>query len=98
VDDYRESPTFKILELLEADGAKVVTVDPHVGRFEDHHGHAYQTTPLSDELLDSADCAVVVTDHTAFDYDRIVARSKVVVDTRNATRAVREGRDRIELL
>src|SRR5690242_8933319 len=51
VNDYRESPVFKVMELLAADGAAVVTVDPHVGRFEDHHGHAYYTTPLTDELL-----------------------------------------------
>jgi UDP-N-acetyl-D-glucosamine dehydrogenase len=98
VDDYRESPVFKIMELLASDGATVITVDPHVASFEDHHGRSYQTVPLSDELLDRSDCAVIVTDHSAFDYARIVARSRAVVDTRNATKGVGEGREKIVLL
>jgi UDP-N-acetyl-D-glucosamine dehydrogenase len=96
--DYRESPTFKVMELLAADGAEVLTVDPHIAQFEDHHGRLYHTTPLSGELLESADCAVIITHHSAFDYQRIVARSRAVVDTRNATRAVTEGREKIVLL
>jgi UDP-N-acetyl-D-glucosamine dehydrogenase len=86
------------MELLEADGAEVLTVDPHVARFEDHHGRSYHTTPLTDELIAAADCVVIITDHTAFDYDAIVARAGAVVDTRNATRAVRAGREKITLL
>jgi len=98
VDDYRESPVFKIMELLAADGATVVTVDPHVAAFEDHHGRSFQTTPLSDDLLESSDCVVIITDHSAFDYQRIVERSHAVVDTRNATRGVSAGREKIVLL
>jgi UDP-N-acetyl-D-glucosamine dehydrogenase len=97
-DDYRESPVFKIMELLTADGAEVVTVDPHIDRFEDHHGKPYQTTPLTDELIEGADCTVIITPHSAFDYERIVACAQVVVDTRNATRTVQEGREKITLL
>jgi UDP-N-acetyl-D-glucosamine dehydrogenase len=98
VNDYRESPVFKIIELLAADGAQIVTVDPHIDEFRTHDGQVQHTTPLSDELLERADVAVILTDHSAFDYDRIVARVRVVVDTRNATHAVREGREKIVLL
>ncbi len=98
VDDYRESPIFKVMELLEADGAQIITVDPHVTRFEDHHGKAYHTTPLSNDLLARADCTVIITDHNLFDYARIVSHSCVVVDTRNATVHVTEGREKIFLL
>lgn len=98
VDDYRESPVFKVIELLSADGAEIVAVDPHVGQFEDHHGQLYHTIPLSDELLEQADCVVIITDHSAFDYGRIVARAPAVVDTRNATMGVRAGREKIVLL
>jgi UDP-N-acetyl-D-glucosamine dehydrogenase len=98
IDDYRESPVFKIMDLLAAEGAQVVTVDPHVEVFYDHHNHEYRTTPLTDDLLRAADCVVIITNHRAFDYDRIVRESAVVVDTRNATRNVQEGRDRIVLL
>jgi UDP-N-acetyl-D-glucosamine dehydrogenase len=98
IDDYRESPVFKIMELLAAEGAHLITVDPHVDVFYDHHNHEYHTTPLTDNLLHSADCVVIITNHRAFDYDRIVRESAVVVDTRNATRNVQEGRDKIVLL
>src|SRR5262249_6892148 len=98
VDDYRESPVFKVMELLAADGADVVTVDPHVDTFQDHHGRSYRTTPLSDDLLERADCVVFVSDHGACDYARIGARARAVVDTRNATRGVAEGREKILLL
>jgi UDP-N-acetyl-D-glucosamine dehydrogenase len=97
-DDYRESPTFKVMELLAGDGAEIVTVDPHIDTFEDHHGRVYHTTPLTDDLLASADCVVIITQHSSFDYERIVAHSHVVVDTRNATKAVQEGREKIILL
>jgi UDP-N-acetyl-D-glucosamine dehydrogenase len=97
-DDYRESPVFKVMELLAADGAEVLTVDPHIAEFEDHHGKRYHTTPLADDLLASADCVVIITHHSAFDYQRIVAHARAVVDTRNATGAVTEGREKIVLL
>jgi UDP-N-acetyl-D-glucosamine dehydrogenase len=98
VDDYRESPVFKVIELLSADGAEIVAVDPHVGQFEDHQGQVYYTTPLTDEMLEQADCAVIITNHSAFDYLRIVAHAPCVVDTRNATRNIRDGREKIVLL
>lgn len=98
IDDYRESPVFKIMELLEAEGAQVITVDPHIEVFADHHDHQYRTTPLSDDLLSSADCVVIITNHRAFDYAHIVEQASVVVDTRNATRHVQQGRDKIVLL
>ena len=98
VNDYRESPVFKVIELLEADGAEVTCCDPHVGEFSAHSGLARHTVALSDALLEDADCAVIITNHSAFDYERIVARAQAVVDTRNATRHVREGREKITLL
>lgn len=99
VDDYRESPAFKVMDLLEADGARVITCDPYVVRFETHDGRVYTTTPLSDDLLASCDCAVIVTNHSAFPYQRIVELAPGVVDTRNATRGLSpELRARVELL
>jgi UDP-N-acetyl-D-glucosamine dehydrogenase len=99
VDDYRESPAFKVMDLLVADGAHVIACDPHVARFESHDGRVYQTTPLSDELLASCDCAVIITNHSAFPYQRIVELAPGVVDTRNATRNLSaELQARVELL
>ncbi|MCU0491798.1 MAG: nucleotide sugar dehydrogenase [Chloroflexaceae bacterium] len=98
VDDYRESPAFKVMDLLVADGANVIPCDPHVHRFETHDGRTFQTVQLTDDLLVEADCAVIITDHSAFDYERIVHLAAVVVDTRNATRHVQAGREKIVLL
>ncbi|MCS6882367.1 MAG: nucleotide sugar dehydrogenase [Oscillochloridaceae bacterium] len=85
VDDYRESPALKIMDLLVAEGAVVITCDPHVRRFETHDGRHYETTPLTDEMLRCCDCAAIITAHSAFPYQQIVELAPVVVDTRNAT-------------
>jgi UDP-N-acetyl-D-glucosamine dehydrogenase len=98
IADYRESPVFKIMDLIEAGGAEVVTVDPHIETFASHRGRIYSTTPLSDDLLHHADCVVFITDHSAFPVERIVREAALVVDTRNATKHVREGREKIVLL
>ncbi len=99
VDDYRESPALKVMDLLMAEGATVLTCDPHVRHFATHDGRSYETTPLSEELLRRCDCAVIITNHSAFPYERIVELAPGVVDTRNATRSLRpELRARVELL
>lgn len=99
VDDYRESPALKIMDLLEADGARVIPCDPHVATFVHHDGRTRQTVPLTADLLAACDCAVIVTNHSAFDYTDIVARVPAVVDTRNATRQIAEDlRTKVELL
>ncbi|MFN3373876.1 MAG: nucleotide sugar dehydrogenase, partial [Chloroflexus sp.] len=88
VDDYRESPAFKVYDLLVADGATVIPCDPHIDEFELHDGRRMRTVPLTDDLLRQCDCAVIITNHRAFDYERIVTLAPVVVDTRNATRSI----------
>lgn len=98
IDDYRESPIFKIMELVAAEGGELIAVDPHIDEFVDHHGNAFRTTPLSDELLRGMDCVVILTAHRAFDYPRILREAAMVVDTRNATRDLHENRDKIVLL
>ena len=98
INDYRESPVFKIMELLAAEGVTLVMVDPYVDTFYDHHGQTYHTVPLTDDLLHSADCVTIITNHSLFDYQHIVQIASVVVDTRNATRHVRTGREKIVLL
>ncbi|MBX0326325.1 nucleotide sugar dehydrogenase [Oscillochloris sp. ZM17-4] len=91
VDDYRESPAFKVMDLLIEDGAEVIACDPHVTRFESHQGQVFATTPLDDALLAGCDCAVIITNHSAFPYARIVELAPAVVDTRNATRGLPEA-------
>jgi UDP-N-acetyl-D-glucosamine dehydrogenase len=87
VDDPRESPAFAILELLQAKGAVVSYNDPHVPSLPRmrHHHLQMDSQPLSPEFLAEQDCVVIVTDHSAYDWDLIVENARLVVDTRNAT-------------
>jgi UDP-N-acetyl-D-glucosamine dehydrogenase len=100
VDDCRESPSIKILKLLEDRGFTLSYFDPHVSGYVSHR---YGSLPgvelpeLSDEALLNADATLILTDHDVFDYDRIVRLSKSVIDTRNATRNVAANRDKIIL-
>jgi UDP-N-acetyl-D-glucosamine dehydrogenase len=88
IDDLRESPSLTIIELLRAKGATVAYNDPYfptVGRGR-HYDLNMRSTPLDD--LSRYDAVVIVTDHSAYDYAAIVAQSKLVVDTRNATKGI----------
>jgi UDP-N-acetyl-D-glucosamine dehydrogenase len=90
IDDVRESPALSIIDRLRAKGAEVRYHDPFVPelRFDDAHtesgGEPLQSVPLTDEELRSADCCVIVTDHSGVDYERVCRLSKLIVDTRNA--------------
>jgi len=81
IDDMRESPALDVILLLEKRGAKITYSDPHVPvlRLDGHHLEAVPEIAAAE-----ADCVVVVTDHTAFDYQSLVERSSLIVDTRNA--------------
>jgi len=97
VSDMRESPALDIIGLLEAKGADIAYHDPHVPelRMEDR---LLKGVDLTDEALSSADLVVIVTDHGAVDYDRVVQLSHRVYDTRNATRDVSEGLEKVRKL
>jgi UDP-N-acetyl-D-glucosamine dehydrogenase len=97
IDDMRESPAVRIIELLQERGAHVVYHDPfvpRVPRMRQHHLDMV-SVPLTDEALESADAVVIATDHSSVDYARVVERASLVVDTRNACRSVRAGREKI---
>lgn len=88
VDDLRESPALTIIELLRKRGAIVSYNDPYfarVGRGR-HYDLNMENTPLDN--LGQYDAVLIVTDHSDYDYARIVAESQLVVDTRNATRGI----------
>jgi len=92
VDDLRESPSLKLLELLTARGAKLDYNDPYfpalhkMRHYDFSHMKSVELTPQN---LAAYDCVLIATDHTQYDYDAIVKNSKLVVDTRNATRNVK---------
>jgi UDP-N-acetyl-D-glucosamine dehydrogenase len=88
VDDLRESPSLSIIEMLRQEGAAVGYNDPFfpsVGRGRKYNLNM-ESQPL--ENLDSYDCVLIVTDHTSYDYARIVDQAQLVVDSRNATRGL----------
>lgn len=88
VGDVRESPAMDIMDHLERDGAEVLYHDPHVPAWGTRDGRTLTSAPLTDEVLQGADAAVIVTDHSCFDAARILSLSRVVVDARNATASV----------
>jgi UDP-N-acetyl-D-glucosamine dehydrogenase len=97
VSDLRESPALDILRLLDEKGAEVRYHDPHVPELA-LEGRTWKSVELTDEELGAADLVVIVTDHSSIDYARVVAKAQRVYDTRNATRGVREGREKIRKL
>ena len=87
VDDMRESPALKIIELLEKRGAEVSYHDPFLTEIPSTREHAEfsgrRSTPLSAATLDAVDMAVICTDHDIVDYALLVSRCPLVIDTRN---------------
>jgi UDP-N-acetyl-D-glucosamine dehydrogenase len=87
IDDVRESPALDVMKLLREKGAHVVYSDPHVPFLtaELWNGpHALESLTLDREVLEACDCAVIITDHRAFDYESIAYHCQSIVDTRNA--------------
>ncbi|MGN6546012.1 MAG: nucleotide sugar dehydrogenase [Aureliella sp.] len=98
VDDPRESPSFKLMELLQERGAILSYSDPHIPSLPSMRHYDVPdliSEELTPEYLRSLDCALIATDHSAFDYESIVKHAPLVVDTRNATKHVTEGREKI---
>jgi UDP-N-acetyl-D-glucosamine dehydrogenase len=94
IDDMRESPALDVIRLLEAHGAEVTYHDPHVPHYRED-GHERVGVALSDDVLARADAVVIVTDHSAIDYQRLVDKASLVVDTRNALAKTKKSRARI---
>ena len=90
IDDMRESPALSVIDLLRSRGAEVVYHDDFVAEVTFDHsytigdGEPLYNQELTDELLQSADCVVICTEHSGVDYNRVCELSKVIVDTRNA--------------
>jgi UDP-N-acetyl-D-glucosamine dehydrogenase len=90
IDDVRESPALSIIDRLRAKGADVRYHDPFIDelRFDDAHtessGEPLKSVSLTDEELKSADCLIIVTDHSGIDYKRVCSLASLIVDTRNA--------------
>ncbi len=88
IDDLRESPSLTIIELLQKEGAEVNYHDPYFPVIGKGRKYDLQMKCAALENLGQYDCVVIVTDHSDYDYRRIVHQAQLVVDTRNATRGI----------
>ncbi|MBZ5554473.1 MAG: nucleotide sugar dehydrogenase [Acidobacteriia bacterium] len=94
IDDLRESPSLKIIQLLQDRGAQVDYNDPYFPTLHKMRKYDFKlkSVDLTHENLASYDCVVIATDHSSYDYPAIVASARRIVDTRNATAGV-HGRE-----
>lgn len=97
IEDSRESPAIEIIKLLQEQGCTISYHDPFIAEF-DEHGVKMNSSPLTADLIGCHDLVIIATDHSDFDYQWLVDNAKLVFDTRNATRNVSGGRDKITLL
>jgi UDP-N-acetyl-D-glucosamine dehydrogenase len=98
VDDLRESPSLKLLELLAGRGAVLEYNDPYFPALHKmrHYDFSHmRSVELAPDRLAGYDCVLIATDHSSYDYDAIVHHSKLIVDSRNATRRVKDHREKI---
>jgi UDP-N-acetyl-D-glucosamine dehydrogenase len=97
IDDDRESPSYVVTELLLKNGAEVYYNDPYIPRLKPirKYNFAMESLPLTEELLQGMDAAMILTDHSSYDYQWIVDNSALVIDTRNATKKTEGGSDKI---
>ena len=89
IDDMRESPALAIIEQLQELGAEVCFHDPYVAEIHlEGNGSRLKGLALSQDLVRDSDCVVIVTDHRKIDYNWLAENAKLIVDTRNTTRAL----------
>ena len=97
IGDPRESPATKVMELLQREGVHLTYCDPFAPSLM-VGDQQYKSQPLTPTLLQECACSLILTAHSAFDYDLIVEHAPVVFDTRNGTKNVKSRRERIVLL
>ena len=88
VDDIRESPSVKLMELLRAKGCVISYSDPYIPVFPKMREHRFdlQSVKINVDILSQVDCVILATDHDDFDYDFIQSHSKLIIDTRGRYR------------
>lgn len=97
IDDYRESPAIRVIDLLNKTGACVDFFDPWVAEYREHGEHHKGIEQISPEVIASYDMVIVLTGHTNVDYSMVQQNAKAIFDTKNALKAL-TNRENIELL
>jgi UDP-N-acetyl-D-glucosamine dehydrogenase len=95
ISDLRESPALDVIRLLQEKGANVKYVDPFVSSIKMEVGPDMKAIPLNEQILKSADCVAIITDHSSFNYQWVVDKANLIVDTRNATKNVNDSKKKI---
>ena len=99
IDDTRESPAFVIIELLRSHQTIVDYHDPYVSKIPKTRAHGslagMRSVSLDSPSVASYDAVLIVTDHTGIDWQLLVDKAQIVVDTRNATANVTGGRHKV---
>ncbi len=97
IDDDRESPSYKLMELLIERGAEISYSDPHIPKLRPVRKYNYNlsSTPLTEEVLQQSDCILIATNHDAYDYDFILRNAPLIVDTKNVFAQRSEHPDKI---
>ncbi len=97
IDDPRESPSFKLLELLQEKGAEVLYNDPHIPVLLPMRKYSFnlKSADITAETLASMDCILLATDHSAYDYRFILEHADLIVDTRNAFNGLNDAADKV---
>lgn len=96
IDDMRESPVLKVIEHLEKNGALISYNDPYIPEFK-HNGKEFKSVEWENTIED-ADIVIITTNHSCYDYEGIVEKAKLLYDTRNATKDVKNNREKINKL
>lgn len=91
ISDERESPALDVIALLSKTGAKVHYFDPYVAKFE-VYGKILKSIKLTPKKIAKYDCVIILTPHLCIDYKRIVKHSRLIFDTRNATKGIKSGK------
>ena len=96
IDDVRESPALDVIGLLRKKGAIVEYHDPYIPHIH-HETDGWQMDSVKDMMkaVKGADAVVIVTNHTSYDYKAIVESAAFVFDSRNATRKIAKGNDKV---
>ena len=97
VDDPRESPSFKLIELLQEKGAEVLYNDPHIPTIPlvRKYSFSMDSTELTSKTLTDIDCVLLATDHSAYDYQFILDHADLIVDTRNAFNGLKGAAEKV---
>ena len=98
VDDVRESPALKVVSLLQDWGCEISYHDPYIPVYpKTRRGdlNDAQSVELTEQRVKDSDLVLILTDHTCIDYQWVVDNAALVVDTRNATKGIEKGREKI---